>query len=175
MCGVLCETQFMLKPTYVPNIRNAVILLRPSYFLRNKLIYMQSLMFQQSYNSLGYVYFPVVIGTAFVVNVITSFICIQFYSEIHPMLFTCFAGLDLICAALSLGIYSFAMISSEESNKFHLYWSKRLFTKLHRSNLKACVPITLEVGPYFVLKRVTLLNTTLQIVSATVTLLIMDD
>ncbi len=160
MCGVLYESTFMLKSTY---IKGNLGFLRLSSFPRNKSIFMQSFLFMQSYNDFGYVYFPLVIGTGFVVNVVTSLICIEFYAHLHPFLFACFAGFDFICAGLTLGINSFAMVGSEESDKFHRYWSVRLFTTQQRKD-----------GPYFVLKRTTLLNTTSEVVKATVSLLIMD-
>lgn len=147
---------------------------RFSSFCTNKLTFMQSFLFIQSYNDFAYVYFPLVIGTGFVVNVVTSLICIEFYADLNPLLLACIAGFDVICVGLTVGINSFAIFSSEESDKFHRYWRVRLFTRQQRKDFQACMPIKIEIGPYFVLERTTLLNTTSEIVKATVSLLIMD-
>lgn len=107
-------------------------------------------------------------------NVVISVICIEFYAHLHSLLLGRFAGFDVICAGLNVGINSFALVSSEESDKFYWYWRLRLFTRQQRKVFQACMPITFEIGPYFVLNRTTLLNTKSEIVKATVSFLIMD-
>lgn len=171
MCATLYEMSHMMKPTY---IRKDFRMARISRFPYMKQLYMQSYLFTQQYNALGYIFFPVVMTSGFVVNVVTSMICITFYSHLSVLLVVCFAGFDVICAGLTVGIHSFAMISSEEGEKFHKLWKFRLVTKRLRKDLQACMPITVEVGPFFTLQRTTLLTTTSQIVDAIVNLLIME-
>lgn len=167
MCGILHEFTIILKPKNVK-------LFSGRRFFNAKQIYMKSYLFAEQYNMFGCVYFPVIITTGFVINVVTSIICIEFHSELPIMLVTCFAGLDVITWSLCVGLHSFAMVINEDGIKFRKFWKSRLIKRRDRKELCACMPIICKIGPFFALKRTTLLRTMSEIVNAIVNILIVD-
>ncbi|CAL8075463.1 unnamed protein product [Orchesella dallaii] len=169
ICATLCESQLILRPGYgIPSVWKRLD------FQRARLLYTQAVLLMRAYNSFGYVYFPLVIMTGFTINVTTTFVCLKFYKDLAPMLLLVFAGFDIVCVLVTAAIHSYAMMGAEEGDKFCGFWKANLFKNVERKQFRACYPIRVEVGPYFVLQRTTLLNTISEVVNGTVTLMIAE-
>lgn len=87
---------------------------------------------------------------------------------------TLFLAFDIVCAICTVVTHMFAVVATEESEKFYNFWKGRIFGKLGRKRLEACMNLNIWLGSVFSLKRSTLLNTVSEVVNTTVTLLLLD-
>jgi len=140
-------------------------------------IYKQSFLFIKEYNSFGIIFFPFIMTVGMSINIVTTFICIKFHSNLPLLVTFAFGGFDSVCWILTVGLYAYTMASSEECDNFHEYWRRRdckiQLEKVERKQLTGCPPIRVEIGIFFPMKRTTLINALDQCVNIIVSLLLL--
>lgn len=144
-------------------------------FHRPWMIYAEDIIFVTVINQFGRVFYPATMLTAFVINVVTSTVCIKFHHELQGIVMALFLGFDVVVFFATWAVHNFAVIVKEESDHFRECWKKNLFSKLQRSQLRACIPLEIQIGAFFPLQRSTALNTVMEVVNALMTLLLMDE
>lgn len=181
--AVLYELRYILKQGYFQVVKEASQKFRNSGFLTQSrfqsfygpwIIYAENVIFVSAMNRFGQVFYPGIMLTAFVINVVTSTVCIKFYHQLSGIMVALFLSFDVVVLIATWAVNSFAVVAKEESDKFCEHWMKRILSKLQRIQLRACIPLNIEVGPFFPLQRTTLLNTLLEVVNALMTLLLMN-
>ncbi len=177
--AILYEAKYILKRAY--NFDNGETSFKfyvkkyPLTFNRQWIIYAENILFVREFNQFGNSLFPGIMLTGFCINVVTTFICMKFYEELPASMFLLFLGFDAAVAVGTFVIHGFGAVAKEESERFRKYWKLRLFSKLAKRRVKACIPTAICIGPFFVLQKSTLLNTVYQVVNMVVTLLLADN
>lgn len=177
MTAVLFESKYILKQAFnnlsvsftFNNRRSA------ETFCRQWNIYAQNVLYVRAINSFGHYFYPGTMLTGFCVNVVTTMVCMKFYEQLPAVVFLLFFGFDIVTAVATAAVHSFAVVAKEESERFRRYWKSRLFGKLARKQLRACIPTGINIGPFFPLQRSTLLNTVIEAANMVVTLLLLDE
>lgn len=173
LAAFLYELKYILKRGY--NYNNTLGCKKSlKSFYREWIIYAENILFVREINQFGIFLYPAVMLTAFCVNVVTTMVCMKFYNELPVPMLLIFLGLDAVSAIATVVVHSFGVVAKEEGERFRMYWKTRLFSRLAKRQLNACIPIPIYVGPFFQLQRSTLLNTVNQIVNMVVTLLLAD-
>lgn len=173
ICSILFESQFMLRTGYNSNWSMVKETTVKANFRKARLVYSQSFMFIQAYNSFGYWIFPSTMAAGFIINVISSFVCIRLSHSLSPTVLITFAAFDVATLIVTIGLHSFTMISSEESTRFQKFWREKMLSKVDRRWFTACKHIAVKIGPFFYMQRTTLLSTILEILNLIVSLLVM--
>ncbi|CAL8090588.1 unnamed protein product [Orchesella dallaii] len=165
--AVLYEIKFVLKGGY-----HTVETRKDFTFKREWLAYGQATIFVREVNLFGFVFFPIIMIVGFCINVVTSLVCIKYYHQLPLPMLLVLLGFDGVTIIATLVTHNFAVVAEEESEKFKKYWTPRLVSRLQRKQGLACMPMAIQIGSFFHLKRSTLLNTINEVVNLVVTLLI---
>lgn len=120
----------------------------------------------------GYVFFPTLMFSGYVVNVVCTFSLIKLHSEIPSTLVLMLGLLDVATAGITVAIHKYDLKIIEKSSKFFYYWENEHMSSLGRRCIKACMPIKVNCGQFFNLEPTTLLNTFMQVADMTATMLL---
>ncbi len=172
--AVLYEAKFLLKRGYKYG-ENVGIEKHSNSLHRQWIIYAQNIIFIREINRFGSCLYPMIMLTAFCINVVTTMVCMKFYQQLSTLMLVLFLGFDVVVAVATVIVHSFGVVAKEESERFRKYWKPRLFSKLARKQLNACIPTPINIGPFFELQRSTLLRTVSEVVNMVVTLLLADE
>ncbi len=120
----------------------------------------------------GYILFPVIVLVGFLENVITTFSLLKLYNELPLIMLVLLFSIDVIVFGNTVMVHSYALVIREDFEKFYQAWKSKLKGKQSRMILRSCVPIRVKIGSLFNMGPCTILNTIMQIVDLTVTLLL---
>ncbi len=111
---------------------------------------------------------------AFWINV-TTHVCMKFYQQLSAIMLVLFLGFDVVVSIATVVVTNFGVAPKTESESFREYWKPRLYSKLVRRQLNACVLTSINVGPFFELQRGTLLSHVNEVVNMVVSFLLADE
>lgn len=176
---MVVESDNFLETSYIKgNVYKRIISCQKSKkaekinFIKAVKAYRVTFLIWRDFLAFGYVFFPTLIFGGYVVNVVSTFSLIKLHSELPATLLVMLALLDVAVAGTTVGIHTFAMSIINEVNNFVYFWENENISLLGRRYIKSCLPIRIYIGPFFHLGPSTLLNTFMQVVDMTTTMLL---
>ncbi len=94
----------------------------------------------------GYVFFPALVFSGYVMNVVCTFSIIKLHSDLPSTLVVMLGLLDLIAAGTTVAIYKYDLKIVDKSSKFFYYWENEHMSSFGRRCINACMPIRMTAS-----------------------------
>ncbi len=120
----------------------------------------------------GYTFFPVLIFSGYVMNVVCTVSILKLHSELPTTLLVMLGLLNVVVVLTTVAIHKYDLTIVDKSINFFYYWENEQMSSFGRRCIQACRPIKINLGNFFYLEPSTLLNTYMQVADMTVTMLL---
>lgn len=195
MLVVFYDYKFVLKPSYERNADKTILSLgklnnknsnpansalqerhdnvtSTSWFSSALLTYRKVILINYGYQKFLDILGPAMILSGFLLNVVSTFVCIRLPDTLPLLLVITMGTIAVIIDINTVITYRFTLSLTIESENFIKLWKCRLLQRIHKKQFRACSVIRLWVGPFFTFHDSLLLEHMQQVVDTTISLLL---